>query len=144
MLDVWFKQAHPLKHAKKWLYWPWAEYRVLRDAAAVSFTAEEERRRSRQSFWLYRARERITPIGIEAPSSDPIADHGAFAAAYPALAAHPFLLFLGRVHPKKGLDLLLRGYAEAYADAADAPRLVIAGPWTDDDYRECDCKQSLY
>lgn len=45
MLDPWFKEAYPLKHLKKWLYWPWAEYRVLRDARAVIFTTEEERTR---------------------------------------------------------------------------------------------------
>src|SRR5690349_224373 len=25
MLDPWFKRNYPLKHLKKWLYWPWAE-----------------------------------------------------------------------------------------------------------------------
>ena len=39
MLDPWFNRAFPLKHAKKWLYWPWATYRVLRDARAVLFTS---------------------------------------------------------------------------------------------------------
>ena len=58
MLDPWFKRAYPLKHLKKWLYWPWAEYRVLRDARAVLFTCEEERRLARESFWLYRCEER--------------------------------------------------------------------------------------
>ena len=43
MLDPWFKQRYPLKHFKKWLYWPWGEYRVLRDAKAVLFTCEEEK-----------------------------------------------------------------------------------------------------
>jgi hypothetical protein len=33
MLDPWFKRTFPLKHLKKWLCWPWADYRVLRDAA---------------------------------------------------------------------------------------------------------------
>lgn len=136
MLDVWFKRAHPLKHLKKWLYWPWAEYRVLRDAAAVCFTAEDERRRARQSFWLYRARERILPIGIEAPAGDPAAQRAAFFAAYPPLRERPFVLFLGRIHPKKGVDLLLRGYARAFtAGAADSPRLVVAGPCDDEAYR---------
>ncbi|HYR43261.1 MAG TPA: glycosyltransferase, partial [Terriglobia bacterium] len=32
MLDPWFRRTYPLKHLKKMLYWPWAEYRVLRDA----------------------------------------------------------------------------------------------------------------
>ena len=37
MLDPWFKRRYPLKHLKKWLYWPWGEYRVLRDAAGRLF-----------------------------------------------------------------------------------------------------------
>src|SRR4051794_2334435 len=60
MLDTWFKRTYPLKHVKKWFYWPWAEYRVLRDAAAVIYTSEQERLESRGSFWLYRARERVS------------------------------------------------------------------------------------
>ena len=38
MLDPWFKRTYPLKHLKKWLFWPWADYRALRDAKAVFFT----------------------------------------------------------------------------------------------------------
>ena len=57
MLDPWFKETFPLKHLKKWLYWPWADYRVLRDATAVIFTSEEERLQAGKSFWLYRCRE---------------------------------------------------------------------------------------
>jgi hypothetical protein len=52
MLDPWFKRTYPLKHLKKWTYWPWADYRVLRDARAVLFTTEQERLLARQSFWL--------------------------------------------------------------------------------------------
>ena len=54
MLDPWFRRMYPKKHLKKWLYWPWAEYRVLRSARAVFFTCDEERRLARESFWLYR------------------------------------------------------------------------------------------
>jgi glycosyltransferase involved in cell wall biosynthesis len=67
MLDPWFKRTYPLKHLKKWLYWPWAEYRVLRDACAVIFTSEEERQQARESFWFYRCREEVSPLGVEAP-----------------------------------------------------------------------------
>ena len=67
MLDPWFKRTYPLKHLKKWLYWPWAEYRVLRDAAAVIFTSEQERIEARESFWLYRVREKISPLGVDPP-----------------------------------------------------------------------------
>jgi len=25
MMEPWFKHQYPLKHLKKWLYWPWGE-----------------------------------------------------------------------------------------------------------------------
>ena len=136
MLDPWFKRAHPLKHAKKWLYWPWAEYRVLRDAAAVCFTAEEERRRARESFWLSRARERIAPLGIETPPDDAGRQREAFFSAHPALRGKNFTLFLGRVHPKKAVELLLGGHAEAWRGRPDAPALAVAGPVGDEGYAQ--------
>jgi hypothetical protein len=40
VLDPWFKEANPLKQLKKWSYWPWAEYRELRDARTVIFPTE--------------------------------------------------------------------------------------------------------
>lgn len=127
MLDPWFKRAYPLKHAKKWLYWPWAEYRVLRDARRVLFTTEEELRLARESFWLYRARERVVSFGTGAPPAPAPRLRAEFLAAYPALADKRVLLFLGRVHPKKGCDLFLRAFAAAAHDSPDL-HAVIAGP----------------
>ena len=70
MLDPWFNRTYPLKHIKKLLYWPWAEYRVLRDAAAVLFTSEEERRSARESFSPYRCNEVVVNYGTAAPDVD--------------------------------------------------------------------------
>ncbi|HYS63464.1 MAG TPA: glycosyltransferase [Paraburkholderia sp.] len=127
MLDPWFKEAYPLKHLKKWLYWPWAEYRVLRDARAVIFTTEEERTRARQSFWLYRAYERIVPFGTTVPALDPQPLREAFLTAVPGLRGKRIVLFLGRVHAKKGCDLLIDAFARI-ASRDQALHLVIAGP----------------
>ncbi|HZZ10016.1 MAG TPA: glycosyltransferase [Paraburkholderia sp.] len=127
MLDPWFKQAYPLKHLKKWLYWPWAEYRVLRDARAVLFTTEEERTRARESFWLYRARERIVPFGTTVPSLETEAAREAFFQALPEVRGKRIVLFLGRVHAKKGCDLLIDAFARIAA-RDPALHLVIAGP----------------
>lgn len=127
MLDPWFKQAYPLKHLKKWLYWPWAEYRVLRDARAVIFTTEEERTRARQSFWLYRANERIVPFGTTVPPLDAESVREAFLHAVPGLRGKRIVLFLGRVHAKKGCDLLIDAFARI-AGRDPALHLVVAGP----------------
>ncbi len=127
MLDPWFKRTYPRKHLKKWLYWPWAEYRVLRSAQAVFFTCEEERRLARESFWLYRVKEAVNALGIEEPSGDPARQRAAFYARFPELQGKRIILFLGRLVVKKGCDLLARAFAELSEKPADAV-LVMAGP----------------
>ena len=127
MLDPWFKRRYPLKHLKKLLYWPWAEYRVLRDARAVLFTAEEEMLQARKSFRPYRCRERVVPMGITPPQGDAAHFREAFFKQYPQLAGKRLILFLGRIHEKKGCDLLLRAFAEVAPQYPDL-HLIMAGP----------------
>jgi glycosyltransferase involved in cell wall biosynthesis len=126
-LDPWFKRAYPLKHVKKWLYWPWAEYRVLRDAQAVLFTTDGERRLAGQSFWLYQANEAVVDYGILAPGGDPHGQREQFFRSYPATRNKCLLLFLSRIHPKKGCDLLIEAFA-VVAGSDPALHLVMAGP----------------
>jgi glycosyltransferase involved in cell wall biosynthesis len=129
MLDPWFKRQYPLKHLKKWLYWPWGEYRVLRDAAAVLFTSEEERLEARKSFWLYRCREKVIGFGIDAPMVDVDSSRRLFLEKFPGLAGKRLILFLGRMHVKKGCDLLLRAFHLVLAGKPSADlHLVMAGP----------------
>lgn len=127
MLDPWFKHNYPLKHLKKWAYWPWADYRVLRDARAVLFTTEQERRLARQSFWLYQAQELVVGYGTSAPPSDAERQRQLFMERFPQLAGKRLLLFLSRIHPKKGPDLLIEAFAALAASDAKL-HLVIAGP----------------
>ncbi|HYP71454.1 MAG TPA: glycosyltransferase [Variovorax sp.] len=127
MLDPWFKRRYPLKHLKKWLYWPWAEYRVLRDATRVLFTCDEERLLARQSFWLYRCQEAIVSFGTAAPDDDPAVSREAFYAAFPHLRDKRLLLYLGRIHSKKGCDLLIEAFAKVCRTTPNV-HLVMAGP----------------
>jgi len=132
MLDPWFKRTYPLKHAKKWLYWPWAEYRVLRDATAVVFTCEEERRLARQSFWLYKCDEFVVNYGTAEPTGDAARQKELFLDRFPHLRSKRCLLFLGRVHVKKGPDILLAALAHILERLSEETtrnvHLVMAGP----------------
>ena len=124
MLDPWFN-TYPLKHLKKIFYWPWAEYRVLRDAAAVLFTSEQERRLARQSFAPYDCNEIVVNYGTAAPHVDLAAAREEFFREFPQLRNRRLLLFLGRLHEKKAVDVLL----EAFTRLDDRTlHLVIAGP----------------
>lgn len=127
MLDPWFKHTYRFKHFKKWLYWPWAEYRVLRDARRVIFTCEEEKLLARESFWLYKVNEAVTSYGTSSPTGDPAMLKEVFLASQPSLRGRRLLLFLSRIQEKKGCDLLIEAFATV---AAQHPRLhlVMAGP----------------
>jgi len=135
MLSPWFKKAYPLKHLKKWLYWPWAEYQVLRHAKAVLFTTDEERLLSRESFWLYRCREAVIGYGTVRLSGDSDAQREKFLASYPELRGRRIFLFLSRIHEVKGCDLLVAAFAKVATRDTNL-RLVMAGPdqtgWKDE------------
>lgn len=127
MLDPWFARQYPLKHLKKWLYWPWAEYRVLRDAALVLFTTAEELRLARESFWLYKVREQLVGYGIAARKIPPPTAAEFFFGKFPALRGKRNLLYLSRIHPKKGCDLLIKAFARV-AGSDPSLHLIMAGP----------------
>ena len=127
MLDPYFKRAFPRKHLKKWLWWLPAGYWVLRGAYRVLFTCEAEERLARESFWLHRWKPYVVAFGATGPHDDPATATEAFWKVCPAVRERRFLLFLGRIHRKKGCDLLIRAF---HCRAALDPGLdlVMAGP----------------
>jgi glycosyltransferase involved in cell wall biosynthesis len=127
MLDPYFKQAFPRKHLKKWVYWALAEYWVLRGAHRVLFTCETEERLARQSFRWHRWRAHVVPFGTVPPTGDAEQQKEAFFTVCPAARGRRFLLFLGRIHPKKGCDLLVNAFA-TMAGLDPEIDLVMAGP----------------
>lgn len=132
MLDPWFKNRYPLKHLKKSLYWPFGDYKVLRDSAKVLFTTQLECELARQSFpWLYRANEHVLGLGCPNPPRHSQAQTDAFFMACPEVKDKRIILFLSRIHEKKGCDVGLRAFRETFAKD-ESMVLVMAGPCHDD------------
>ena len=127
MLDPYFKKAFPLKHAKKWVYWLLAEYWVLRGAYRMLFTTDAEARLAEQSFWLHRWNGVVIPFGANRPPRDGETLCRAFYDVCPEMRGRRFMLFLGRIHRKKGCDLLIHAFLK-YAAHDPGLHLMMAGP----------------
>jgi glycosyltransferase involved in cell wall biosynthesis len=125
-LDPWFRKYYPAKHLKKTAYWKLVEGRIFQDAARVIFTTEEERLLAQDAFRPYRCREQVVAYGTTRPpaASDEVMEK--FRESIPGLSANPYLLYLGRIHEKKGIDLLLKVFEGEPLLATT--HLVIAGP----------------
>lgn len=131
MLDPYFQNApeRRWKALRNVLAWKLFEGSAVNGADGVLFTCAQEMILARQPFSPYRPqRELDVGLGIQAPPPLTAAMAPAFAARCPELGEKPYLLFLGRVHEKKGTDLLLRAYLDLRRERPDMPALVIAGP----------------
>lgn len=134
MLDPWFQRTYPMKHWKKVLYWELAERRVLRNASAVLFTSAEEQLLAGESFSLNGCNQKVVGYGTAAPSVDLETAKAEFLNAFPQLKHKRFLLFLGRLHEKKGCEILIQALASIGRAATTEFQLVMAGPTQDQDY----------
>jgi glycosyltransferase involved in cell wall biosynthesis len=115
------------KHFIKSLYWSLTDFHVLRDANAVLFTCEEEKRFARYSFRRYSANEEVAPLGLTTPEISREIRRENFYCRYPDLKTKRLILFLGRLVPIKGCDLLIEAFAQvAFRDPG--LQLVMAGP----------------
>ncbi len=146
MLDPWFQRdpSRRIKAIRNWFYWKGIEHKTIRDAEAVLFTCETEKLLAREPFRPYRPKKEITVgYGIEEPPKESPREKEELYNRCPALKDQTYLLFLSRIHPKKGLDLLIQAYASLRdAVASDKlqverepfPKLVIAGPGLETPY----------
>jgi glycosyltransferase involved in cell wall biosynthesis len=125
MLDPYFMRRYPLKHLKKLIYWTLHEHRNLALAEAVCFTSEVEMRIAAEGFPFRHFKGARVPYGTMGPSGDPAGQKQAFLDICPAIREKSYLLFLGRLHPKKGCDMLLNAYAKTAPPNLD---LVMVGP----------------
>lgn len=125
MLDPWFNRTYPVKYLKKLLYWLAIERHVVKRAKSLVFTSETERILAKTSFPMYRASESVTVYGTAPAPATPIT--AKIVIPSDARDRRKIILFLGRIHEKKGCDLLVRAFA-AIEGLRNDYRLVIAGP----------------
>ena len=101
----------------------------MENAHAVCYTTEEERRLAHKTFGLINVGV-VTGLGVGDPPRDENNQVSNFHKKFPQTKGKDFLLYMGRIHPKKGLDLLLKAFAHQKKSNG---LLVIAAPISEGD-----------
>lgn len=128
-LDPYLHDKSTTGHPRiKRLYERWFDLPNLHAADAIHYTAEDERERT--SFLKLRAPSFVVPNGLDWAQYVTLPARGALRARW-GLGDAPVVLFLGRLHFKKGLDLLIPAF-DALRQRVPGVQLVIAGPENDD------------
>ena len=98
--------------------------RVLREASAIHYTAEEEMRLA--APYAQGAPGVVVPNGLDLAEYAALPERGGFRAQHPEIGSRRIVLFLSRLNFKKGLDVLIPAFARS-ARGHDL-HLVLAGP----------------
>lgn len=144
MLDPYFQRAQDrrLKAMRNWLYWKLIEHRVVNNADGILFTCEAELLLAREPFSPYSPKREINVgYGIQAPPPYNQSMREAFLKKCPQVAESSYVLFLSRIHEKKGIDLLIDAYDKIQKGLTNnkqksGTKLVVAGPGLDSQYGE--------
>lgn len=122
MLDPWsLRQKRMKKHLALRLYLR----RILSRALFLHMLNEDESMLARPLGIT--APHEIIPNGVFVEEMGTGGGSGSFVKSYPALSGKPYILFLSRLHHKKGLDVLAEAF-EYVACRHPEVQLVVAGP----------------
>lgn len=119
---------YPRHRGRKYLVEQLYQNRMLKRAAAVHYTTEDERDLAaphtfgRPGF--------VAPLGLNFEDYRPLPPRGTFRNRYPETRDKAIFLFLGRINFKKGLDVLAKAFGQVAKQREDV-HLVIAGPDND-------------
>ncbi len=125
MLDYYSVYHDKWKSLKKVLYFSVLDKFNLDNASVIHVTTSDELKRMRHMN--IKAPHMIQSIGIQKTEFLSLPSKGYFRNKYSFLNGIKVILFLGRIHYKKGLEILLDAY-KIVLSKTDKAYLVIAGP----------------
>ncbi len=97
---------------------------IIRKAAAIHFTSEQERTNSILSTGV--RRPFVCPLGVSYDDDAKLPDPAAFRKRFPELGQDLLILFLGRLHYKKQPAVLVRAFQKVAVKNPHV-RLILAG-----------------
>lgn len=111
------------KRLKKQLYLAWRLRSDLNGATAIHYITETER--NNLALAHIKAPELVIPIGVDLSEFQQLPPRGTMRQKYPQLGNRPLVVFMGRIHPGKGLEYLVPAFAQIECRTA---MLMIIGP----------------
>lgn len=146
MLDPYFQtdKKRRLKALRNTIYWKLIEGKLVNYADGLFFTCEEESALANLPFKPYDPKKvYITGLGVDNPPAYTENMKDEFLKLCPQLHNAPYILFLSRIHEKKGVDILIDAYSHLLnliesnpktSIAGLLPKLIIAGPGIESAY----------
>ena len=101
-------------------------YRILRDASKVIALTRTEAEQYKK-MGVDEDKIEIVPNGVDLSEYENLPEKGEFRRKYSIREAEKIILYLGRIHKIKGIDLLVKAFADLVKELEDV-RLVIVGP----------------
>lgn len=130
MLNRWHLRNVGFKELRKLIYWRALAYPAFRHIPLIH--AVTPRERDELATWLPGQCIRVIPNAIDLEAMDHLRATAGDGSAPPV--DEPYLLFLGRLHPVKGIELLIEAFARARRESKRRFRLLIVGPESDPAY----------
>ena len=100
------------------------ERRILSNAAVIHYTSRQEKLEAQQAGVT--TSPVVIPLGIDTSAFQTGTTPVRFYERFPIATGREMILFLSRLDPKKGLDILLRAFREVH-EQRPASLLVVAG-----------------
>lgn len=110
----------------KKLYFKLVEEKTLKGAGAIHYTAALEKEQT--SHLGLRVPGFVVPNGLDLSEFVYLPTKSEARAALAIPMDIPVILYLGRIHPRKGLDFLLEAFAQGVNGSRTAALLILAGP----------------
>jgi glycosyltransferase involved in cell wall biosynthesis len=130
MLNRWHLRHLGFKELRKLIYWRALAYPAFRHISLIH--AVTPRERDELATWLPGQCIEVIPNAIDLEAMDHLRANAGDESAPPV--DEPYLLFLGRLHPVKGIDLLIEAFAQSMRAIKRRFRLLIVGPESDPAY----------
>jgi glycosyltransferase involved in cell wall biosynthesis len=130
MLNSWHLKQTGFKELRKRIYWRTVAHPAFRHIPLIH--AVTARERDDLARWFPGQPIRVIPNAIDLEAMDHLRSPAGNQPSPPV--DEPYLLFLGRLHPVKGIELLIEAFAQSIKGLKRNFRLLLAGPESDAAY----------